>query len=519
MSRLPSLLVGDRLRDAVLVPLIGVGQAAALGVAAFATRDAFAALHSGGAAAPATLAALAAGGIGAGVLELVSRQRAEALGQSYASDIRRILYAHLAGLTRRDLDGLRTGGLALRFVGDLGAARAWYGRGLPRLWSAAVVLPGAAIVLWLLHPALAVAAAVCLGLSLLAMVVMGLGLEARHRRLRSRRAGIAVAMIERLAISPELDLLARTDRELARLDSAGAGLRRDAVARATRAGVLRLMPHGGAALAGVAILWLGGARAIPPGTIAAALSVIGILLVPLNDLAQVWDRYCAWRVARGHLLRLLARPAARRQPVAAGLPVTVGIAATIDGREHRATIPGGGVALVTGPRGSGKSWLGRLIVGLERAGAGAVLYDGEAGRLPRAAHIGDVPVVVQGSLRRTLTLGIEPRPPRAAVAAVARAFGLAELMARIGGLRGRVGASARSASAGEALRIELARAVLAQPDLVVIDTARFWADPDRDGLLARLRAETRCTLVLVGAGEIAVPFDCVIDLTPARRAA
>lgn len=514
MTRLPKLMDKDRIWDAVLVPLLGVGQAVALGIGAFATRDAFAALHGGGTPDLAILARLLAAGLAAAGLDLIARQRAEALGQSYALSLRHRLYSHLAGMDRRDVTDRRLGALSLRFVGDLSAARNWVGRGLTRLVGAAVVLPGAAVVLYLLNPLLAAVAAPPILVSLAVMLGLAMGLEARHRNLRGQRANISIAMMERIAISPDLDLLDRTTRELSALDADGAALRHNAVARITRVGLLRLLPQAGAALAGALMLWVAGAQGVAPGETAAGLAVLGILMIPLREFADIWDQFCAWRVAREKALSLLSKPSTRRVIVPRGHPVEVRLEALMLGtRRIDAIIPAGALAQITGPQGSGKSQLGALIAGLDRSRAGDVLYDAQPAPLPRTAHISDHPVVIQGSLRRALTLGIDPRPKRRDIEKAARRFGLTPLLSRLDGLLGRIGEGARTASDSESLRIDLARAALAQPDLIVIDSTRFLADPDRVALLRDLRTATAATVVLIGPVASDLAGNLCIDLS------
>jgi ATP-binding cassette, subfamily B, bacterial len=513
MTRLPNLLDKGRIGDAVLVPLLGIGQAIALGIGAFATRDAFAALHGGGAPDPTILARLLAAGLAAAGLELIARQRSEALGQSYALSLRHVLYNHLAGMDRSDVTDRRVGALSLRFVGDLSAARNWFGRGLTRLMGAAVVLPGAAVVLYLLNPLLAAVAAPAILLSLAVMLVLAIGLEARHRSLRSQRANISIAMMERIAISPDLDLLDRTGRELSALDEDGAALRRNAVARITRVGLLRLLPQAGAALAGAMMLWVSGMQGVAPGETAAGLAVLGILMIPLREFADIWDQFCAWRVAREKALSLLIKPSTRRIIQPRGHAVELRLETLMLGaRQIDVTIPARALAQITGPQGSGKSQLGAMIAGLDRARAGAVLYDGQPAPLPRIAHITDNPVVIQGSLRRALTLGIDPRPKRRDIEKAASSFGLQPLLTRLDGLMGRIGEGARTASDSEALRIDLTRAALARPDLIVIDSARLLANPDRATLLGKLRASTDATVILIGAVATDLACDLSIDL-------
>lgn len=483
---------GRRGRLAVLVAL-GLVQATALGVAAFATRDAFAAIHAGAAPGAPVLTRLVAAGVLAAACEGAARVVAEALGQAYAAATRGALYAHIAGMSRRDLDARRLGALSLRFVGDLSALRGWYGRGLPGSIAAALVLPGVAMVLFLLDPRLGLAATAPLGASLLAMGLVAWGLDRRHSRLRSDRAGVAIAAMERIASAPELDLMGRTEAELRALEASGDRLRRSAVARARRATILRLLPQVGAAAGGVAVLAVAGGQGVAPATAAAALSMLAILTLPLHALAEAWDRFCAWRIARDKLQAVFAKPSRARAMRRRRTPVAV----TVQGPGIDAVIPAGALVRIDGPRAAGKSRLAAAIAGLDRPPDLQVRYDGPEATLPRIAFLGDEPIVLRGSLRRVLTLGRRQRPADARVEAVARRYGLGPLVERLGGIGGRV-ETARALASGEGLRIALARAALSGPDLVVIDSGPFRADPDAGSLLKSLRADTGATVVVAG---------------------
>ncbi|QPH55495.1 ABC transporter ATP-binding protein [Pontivivens ytuae] len=509
MSRLPRLWSGDRVGDAVLIPVLGIAQAVAMGIGAFATRDAFTALHGGGPPTDGTLATLILAGLATAGFALLAGIRSEALGQSVAREMRVVLYDHLAGMSRRDVEARRLGALSLRFVGDLSAVRLWYGRGLPRVASALVVLPGAGLVLWLLEPQIAGAAIPPVALSLVVMLVAAVGLQARHRRLRSRRAGISIAMMERIAVSPELDLMGRTGFELKRLEEDGATLRRNAVSRRWQQEALRMIPQGGAAVAGAAVLWMAGMQQIAPGTAAAGLSVLAILILPLRELADAWDQYCAWRIAREKALNLLAKPSVRRSARHRGHPVRLRATGMLEGRPLDVEIVAGTAARMA--RRAGVAHLAAAFAGLDPDPALHIRYDGRT-TLPRVAHIGDRPVVLQGTLHRALTLGLAPRPGRKETAKVARAFGLAPLLKRTGGLKGKVAEAGRDVTVAESLRLDLARAMLAEPDVVVIDSARFDADPERGALLTRLRARTEATVLVVGPAAEGFVFDREIDL-------
>ena len=128
MRSLPPLATQDRVFGAVLVVGCGIGQAVALAIAAFATRDAFAALHAAASLEPGTVIALATAGVMAALFLFVARRQGEALGQSYAMSLRAVLYEAIAHLPKSRHAERRLGALSLRFVGDLSAARLWFGR-------------------------------------------------------------------------------------------------------------------------------------------------------------------------------------------------------------------------------------------------------------------------------------------------------------------------------------------------------------------------------------------------------
>jgi ATP-binding cassette, subfamily B, bacterial len=270
------------------------------------------------------------------------------------------------------------------------------------------------------------------------------------------------------------------------------------VARATRVSLVRLMPQVGAAVGAAAILAVAAAQGLAPGVAAAALSVLAILVLPMRDFATCWDEFCAWSVARERAEALLALPSHRREIRPRGNAVGLAMdALSVAGGIVTANIPPGAMLAVTGPSGSGKSELVGQIAGIDRPKSGRLLYDGSDATLPRVALLTDRPPILQGSLRRALTLGIDPRPSSTEMRRVARQFGLSVLVNH-GGLTGqRVGEAGRTLSRGQVLRVALARIALAKPDLIALDSPDLSADPDGPALIALLRSETGATMVIV----------------------
>ncbi|WP_171173391.1 ABC transporter ATP-binding protein [Ruegeria sp. HKCCD8929] len=493
MTVLPPLTTRDRVVDAVLVVSCGIGQAAALAVAAFATRDGFAALHSGNGLAINTVIELATSGVIAAVCFLGSRYRAEALGQSYAISLRRALYRQIARLPKSRHEQRRVGALSLRFVGDLSAARLWFGRGLPDVLSASVVLPGAIAILFALNPVVAGVGLVPLGVALLVMGATAWHLERRHSQLRRRRASIAISMIERIAIAPELDLMGRTNKELRRLDDQGASLRNDAMARRGKTSSLQAILQTGVALSGLLILWLAGRNGIAPASVAASLSVLGLIALPLQDLCSAWDHYCAWRVARRKAQRLLSEPIVKRRWPRKRHSVTVEVRGTLD-REPVAFTAKQGV--VTRLRGEHAHVLARCISGLDKYGGLDVLYNGQQ-KTPRIAYIGDDHIGLQGSLRRSASLMCRKRPNDRNIAEVLRRFGLGNVLAAPRSLDQRLSENGNGLSAEHSMKLDLARAVLGEADVVVIASLRWWSVGKRSDLLETFCRQSAATVILV----------------------
>jgi ABC-type multidrug transport system fused ATPase/permease subunit len=485
MSTLPRIAGEGRGRGIALVAACAVGQAAAAGVAAFATRDVFAALHDASLALPSgALALLAAAGGVIGALRVAERVVAERLGQRYAGALRLRLFSHLARMPEREVARRRAGALALRFIGDLAAVRNWVSLGITRMISAAVVLPSATAVLFLLDRRLALAASIPIAVGLAAMALAGTRLGPAHRRLRSQRARLAADMLERMPHAPELRLLGRIDLEIARLVRRTEALIESAQTRAGGAATLRAIPDVASGVAAAALLLAAIVAGLPAAEAAGAMAALGLMIRPLRDLAGVCDRHRAWVAAREKCVAVLAaRTLARRsgawqRAALADAPTRLvlrGVSAgTLCGLD--AEVPPGCKIAIVGGNGAGKSTLLRVAAGLEQAAAGKVTLDGRAPadlsageRRRTIALMTPRSPILAGSLRRALTMGASRRAPDAVIAARAQAFGLGGVLQRLGGLDGSLAEGGRNLSSGEARRVLLTRAALSNARLLLLD--------------------------------------------------
>jgi ABC-type bacteriocin/lantibiotic exporter with double-glycine peptidase domain len=152
-------------------------------------------------------------------------------------------------------------------------------------------------------------------------------------------------------------------------------------------------------------------------------------------------------------------------------------------------VPGRRVAVV-GDSGSGKSTVGRLLTGLYAPWSGAILLDGlrraEISRTVLAASVAYVDQDIslfEGSVRDNLTLWNEDITDEAVVAALHDAAVFDTVMTRPGGIHSPVWEGGRNFSGGQRQRLELARALAAQPTLLILDEATSALDPETERLI------------------------------------
>ena len=523
-SRLPQISGEGRRRSIMLVAVLALGQASAAGVAAFATRDVFAALRISDANLPMlALSFIVAAGLAIALLRVAERLVAERVGQDYAASLRLKLFKHLSQMSARDVSKRRKGALAMRFVGDLSAVRGWVSLGIARLISASIVLPVACGVLFFMNSDLAWAAAVPVALGLVAMAAIGPRLGPAHKRLRARRARLAADMSERVPHAPELRLLGRSRIEVEHLQRRTEKLIASALERARGAALLRAVPDAVSGLAAAAVLWMALISGAAGAEAAGALAAVGLMIQPMRDLAGVWDRHRAWVAARDKCEAMLSSPKIKRpraqsqkkqrKQLEGQLPAVQGrgsldlkFKAVSAGVLHAVdlTAKAGQKIAIVGGNGAGKSTLLGLAAGLEQPEEGSVLLGDRKPTSLRAAErrkllalVGKHSPILAGSLRRALTMGVDDRPDDADIWEQVEAFGLTGAIERLGGLDGKVAEAGRNLSAGEARRLLLVRATLANPSMMLLDEPDDVLDTDGPDLVERLVRRSEATTLTI----------------------
>ncbi|AXQ56093.1 thiol reductant ABC exporter subunit CydD [Streptomyces koyangensis] len=480
-------------------------------------------------------------GIGRAVFRYAERLVSHDVVLRMLADTRVAVFRRLERLAPAGLRGARRGDLLSRLVADVDALQDYWLRWLlPAGWAALVSTVSVLFMAWLLPSAGVVLAVGLLAAGVGVPLVSGGFARRAERRLAPARGALATRVAEVLTGTGELTVAgalahrtARTgeaDRELTRIRARGAA------ANALGAGLTAVITG----LTTVAAAYVG-IRGVSAGALdGVALAVV--VLTPLAAFEAVTALPLAvqfrQRVRRSaeRVHEVLDAPAPVIEPEAAGVapespfPVELrGVAARHPGQERDAltgvdlTVAEGRRIAVVGPSGSGKTTLAQLLLrfldprtgSYTLAGASAPGLDGDdvrrlVGLCAQDAHVFD------STLRENLLLADRSATEARLREVLARARLLEWAETLPEGLDTPVGEHGARLSGGQRQRLALARALLADFPLLVLDEPAEHLDLETaDRLTADLLAATRgrTTLLITHrlAGLEAVDEILVLD--------
>ncbi len=445
------------------------------------------------------------------------------LAQTIEHEARMDAYSHVQRLELAWFEDQSTGGLLTILNDDVNQLERFLDMGASEIIRTLVNVVFVGVVFFVVAPILGVAAFLPIPLIVWASVRYQRRLEPRYTDVRGAAGDLGALLANNVAGIATIRSFTAEDRESERVGVASQSYReanRDAIRLSSAFIPLIRM----AILAAFTVTLLIGGRAALDGSLEVGVFSVLVymtqrLLWPLTRLGETFDLYQRAMASTRRILDLLAvEPTIVDGPGALPSPVTGEVAfhdvrfaygpPDAPGRpvlDHfELVVPAGETHAIVGSTGAGKSTVVKLLLRLYEATSGTITLDGvpvhdvPLAELRRAVgYVGQDVFLFQGTVRENLAYGRPDAPDdeleRAARLAEAHEF-ITELAQ---GYDTIVGERGQKLSGGQRQRLSIARAILKDPPLLVLDEATSAVDNETEAAIQR-------SLETVGRGRTVV---------------
>jgi ATP-binding cassette subfamily B protein len=461
-------------------------------------------------------------------------------------NLRNLMYEHLQALELGFFARQQTGQLMSRATVDLNSVRFFLGYGLVFILQSALTILLASAAMFLLQPGLAALALIPVPFVVLVAARYGRRSRPALQEVQQRIAELTADVEENVSGVRVVKAFAAEDRQLERFRSTVTRVfGQSMIATRLRAfynPFIGFLPN-----LGLAVVLLVGGRQVVNGSLSlgdftAFYTYLLMLIGPMRQLGIALGLAQRATASGARIFELLDREpqivapeGAPPLPAGSGRVELRGVTFAYEGapapalRDVDLVVDAGTTVALVGATGSGKTTLVQLLARLYDVTEGAVLIDGADVRdvdLPSLrrsiAVVDDDPFLFSASVAENIAYG-RPDASREEIEQAAERAQAAEFVAELpAGYDTRVGERGLTLSGGQRQRIAIARALLADPRILILDDATSSVDASTEQAIKTALREVmagRTTFVIAHRLSTIALADDIVVLEGGRIAA
>lgn len=461
------------------------------------------------------------------------------VGQKVLADLRLALFRHLQDLPLAYHDDHIIGVTISRVISDVGVINQLLSQGLITLTGDTLLLLGIILVMLSLNAQLALVTFSIIPLIVLATMIFARRAKRAFRKTRARNAHLIGDLAENLTGIRVIQAFANEDTTFEKFDEVNQA-NRDAHIEAISLSFVFLPTVEFLSMAATAIVLLFGGMSVAQGTLTlgtviAFLAYVNRFFLPVQELSRLYATMQTAMAGGERVINLLnTKPEVADKEDAADMPPIEGRIQFRDVsfayREGLPVLQGinlevtaGAMVALVGPTGAGKTSIASLIGRFYDVSEGAVLIDGvdirdvrQRSMRRQMGWVSQDPFIFSGTIADNIRFGC----PDAAMSEVTAAGKLANVDAFVkelpAGYDTEILEDGANLSVGQRQLISIARAILADPRILIMDEATSSVDMVTESLiqdaLGKLLAK-RSSIVIAHRLSTIVNADmiCVVD--------